>query len=122
MPRAMKLAVVLALMVLMPLRAVAGVTIGFCASGHQDMSVAAHATGHGHEAGEHAHHGHGDDAPSQPVESSCNVCAEHCSNAAFAPAVDAALAAQPVGVESIDLAATHAAAVFPSQLDRPPLA
>lgn len=122
MPRALKLAVVLMLMSLMPLRAVAGVTIGFCASGHKDMAVAAQATGHAHQGGEHAHDGHGEDAPSQPVEPSCNICAEHCSSAAFAPAMDAALATQPVGWEAVDRAASPVAAVFPDRLDRPPLA
>jgi hypothetical protein len=122
MPRALKLAAILVLVALIPLRAVAGLTIGFCASGHQDMAVAALATGHGHDAGQHAHHGHDDDVPSQPVESTCNICAEHCSSAAFAPAMDAALAAQPVRWERIDVAASHPAAVFPDQLDRPPLA
>ena len=122
MLRALKLFAVVVLVALMPLRAVAGVTIGFCASGHKDMAVAAQTTGHAHDAGEHAHHGHGDHAPSQPVESSCNICAEHCSSAAFAPAMDAAFAAQPVGWESIDVAALPAAAVFPHRLDRPPLA
>lgn len=122
MPRALKLAVVLILVGLMPMRAVAGLTIGFCASGHQDMAVAAQATGHGHDAGQHAHHGHGDDVPNPPVESTCNVCAEHCSSAAFAPAMEAALKAQPVRWERIDVAASHPAAVFPDQLDRPPLA
>ena len=121
MPRALKLAVVLMLMALMPLRAVAGVTIGFCASGHEDMA-AAQVTGHAHDAGQQAHHGHGEDGPSQAVDSSCNVCAEHCSSAAFAPAMDAALAAQPVVREGVDAATPGTAVFFPDQLDRPPLA
>ena len=123
MPRALKLAVVLMLMALMPLRAVAGVTIGFCASGHGDSAVAAQGTGHAHDAGERSHHGHGDDTPAQqPVESSCNICAEHCSSAAFAPAMEAVLAAQPVARESIQAATPGTAVFFPDQLDRPPLA
>lgn len=68
MPRALKLFAVGVLVALMPLRAVAGLTIGFCASGHQETAVAYAAHG------EHAHHEHG--APAKPVESSCNICAE----------------------------------------------
>jgi hypothetical protein len=105
-----------------PLRAVAGVTIGFCASGHTDSAVAAQGTGHAHDAEEHSHHGHGDDAPAQPVESSCNICAEHCSSAAFAPAMDAVVAAQPVARESIQAVTPGTAVFVPDQLDRPPLA
>jgi hypothetical protein len=118
----LKLAVVLMLVALMPLRTVAGLTIGFCASGHQDMAVTAQATGHAHDAGEHARHGHGGDAPSQPVKSSCNICTEHCSSAAFAPAMGATFAAPPVARESIDAATPGTAVFFPDQLDRPPLA
>ncbi|MDH4093370.1 MAG: hypothetical protein OEV81_01125 [Betaproteobacteria bacterium] len=121
MSHVLKLAVVLTLMALMPLRAVAGATIGFCPSGHEDMAVAAQATGHAHDAGQHAHHGHGEGAPSQPADSSCNICVEHCSSAAFAPAMDAALAAQPVAGESIDAATPGTAVFFPDRLDRPPL-
>ena len=121
-PRVLKLAVVLTLMALMPLRAIAGVTIGFCASGHQDVAVTAQATGHAHDAEQRAHHGHGEEAPAQPVDSSCNICAEHCSSAAFAPAMDAVLAAQPVARESIQAVTPGRAVFFPDQLDRPPLA
>jgi hypothetical protein len=115
MLRALKLFAVMILVALMPLRAVAGVTIGFCASGHQDRAVSAHA-----DHGEHAQHEHG--APAKPVESSCNVCAEHCSSAAFALSTELALQPQPAALDRATFAERHAPAFFPDHLDRPPLA
>lgn len=120
MPRALKLAAVLVLVALLPLRAVAGVTIGFCASGHQDMAASAHGAGHAHDTGEHAHHG--DDSPVQPVKASCNVCAEHCSSAAFATSADPALEAQPAARDRTLFIVRSAPAFVPDRLDRPPLA
>ena len=118
MPRALKLVAVVILVALLPLRAVAGVTIGFCASGHQDMAVAAHGA---HDAsGAHAHHG--DQPPAQPVEPSCNICAEHCSSAAFAPVADGAVDVRPHGRDRTLFASRDAPAFFPDELDRPPLA
>jgi len=118
MPRALKLAVVLMLMALMPLRAVASVTIGFCATGHHGEAAHASAPAHGGEA--HGHHG--DSPPAKPVESSCNVCAEHCSSAAFAIPVVAVTEPQPTGADHTALAERHFPLHVPSQLDRPPLA
>jgi hypothetical protein len=117
MPRALKLLAVLLLVAVLPLRAVAGVTTGFCASGHKDMA-AAHASGQGYQSDAH----HAVDAPVQPIESFCNICAEHCSSAAFAipaePAVDAW-----VGGQDRTVLAEHGSALHvPDRLDRPPLA
>jgi hypothetical protein len=64
MPHRLKILVVLALVALMPLRALASVTTGFCANGHQEQPVAAHGA-HG-DHGEHAHHG-AEDQPAKPV-------------------------------------------------------
>lgn len=119
MPRALKTLAVMLLIALVPMRAVAGVTIGFCASGHNDVAVAAHAAD-ARDAGAHAQHG--DDPPAQPVEPSCSICAEHCSSAAFAPSTDVALDARPIQHDRIDLGERNAPAYFPDQLDRPPLA
>ncbi|MEX1074687.1 MAG: hypothetical protein WEC13_06115 [Burkholderiales bacterium] len=109
---------VLLLVALVPLRAVAGVTIGFCASGHKGMAVAAQGAYHGHEACAHA----GDKTPTQPLESSCNICAEHCSSAAFAIPAATDVDVRAAGPDRILLAERHAPAFFPDQLDRPPLA
>jgi len=106
---------VLVLVALMPLRAVAGVTAGFCASGHLDMTVTGRAA-----LGERAHQGR--DSPLQPIKSTCNICAEHCSGAAFAPAGDVAVDARPIGQGRAQFAERQALVFFPDQLDRPPLA
>lgn len=119
MRRALKTLAIFLLVALMPVRAMAAVTIGFCPSGHADMAVAAHAE-HGHASGEHAHDT--DTSGSSTSGSSCNICAEHCSSAAFAPCVDAAIAARPGGQERTQLTARSAPAPLPNQLDRPPLA
>lgn len=117
MPRALKLFAVLILMAVLPLRAVAGVTIGFCASGHMDMA-AAHATGHA-DGGE-AHVPHDDAPPAKPA--SCNICAEHCSSAAFAIPAVPVTEAQPAGRDRTAFAALVSPFHIPDQLDRPPLA
>lgn len=113
MSRALKFFAVLVLVAVLPLRAVASVTTGFCASGHKDIA-AAHASGQRYQSDAHA--------PIQPVKATCNICAEHCSSAAFAipaePAVDAW-----VGGQDRTVLAEHGSALHvPDRLDRPPLA
>jgi hypothetical protein len=110
---------VLTLVVLVPLRAVAGATIGFCALGHHDMTVASHG-GHDQGAGRHAHGGR--DHPAQPVKASCNICVEHCSGAAFAPTMGFVVGDLPVAQDRIFLTEHAAPAFFPDHPDRPPLA
>ncbi len=61
MPRMLRTLIVVLLAALLPLRAVAAVTVGYCASGHQDMAVAAHG-GHGQASVIHDHHS-GDEQP-----------------------------------------------------------
>lgn len=120
MPRRLKVLVVLALVALLPLRALASITIGFCASGHQEQPAAAHGA-HG-DHGDHAHDGAGDQH-GKPAAPTCNVCAEHCSNAAFAPDGAArSVEASAVSEASTGVAPRAAPAFVPDQLDRPPLA
>lgn len=113
MPRTGRLLVVLLLAALLPLRAVAAVTIGFCAAGHQDQAVQAHAG--------HAHHD-GDEQPADSSKPSCSNCAAHCSGAAFAPSAVAAVEAARITEIRISLAERVAPAFISDQLDRPPLA
>jgi len=120
MPRALRTLAILLLVALLPLRAMAAVTMGFCAAGHQDMAVAAHGE-HGQGTGSHSHHG-GGDQPAKPTTPSCSICVEHCSSAAFAPSADRAVSASAVAQDPIFLAERVAPAFFPDQLDRPPLA
>lgn len=120
MPYRLKILVVVALVALMPLRALASVTIGFCANGHQEQPVAAHGA-HG-DHGEHAHYG-AEDQPAKPVTPTCNACVEHCSSAAFAPDGAAQVVAAPaVSEASTGVTVQPAPAFVPNQLDRPPLA
>jgi hypothetical protein len=138
MPRASKTLLVLVLAALLPLRAVAGVVIGYCVGGHQEQPVAAqlahgdHA-GHANHAGHGAHAGHddqlasahqGDDGqPAKPATPTCSICAEHCSSAAFAPGGAPQAVAVPAAAEASPSDDVRAApAFFPDQLDRPPLA
>ncbi len=120
MPRALRTLVVLILAFLLPLRAVAAVTIGYCAAGHQDMVVAAHGD-HGQSEGSHARHDVGDQ-PAKPATPSCNICVEHCSGAAFAPSAAQAVASPAVARDRNFLAERVAPAFITDQLDRPPLA
>ena len=120
MRRVLRILVVLALVAALPLRAVAGATVGYCASGHKDMSVEAHAANHGHKATDHGSH----EAPAEksPLGDSCNICAEHCSSAAFAPPSGPAVSMQPRGNDQPFFAVRIAPAFVPDQPDRPPLA
>lgn len=118
MPRALKVLAVLVLVAVLPLRAVASVTIGFCATGHHGEAAHASAPAHGAEA--HGHHG--DAPPAKPVESSCNICAEHCSSATFAIPVVPVTEARPASTDRTALAEHFSPLHVPSQLDRPPLA
>jgi hypothetical protein len=120
MPRALRTVAVLILVALMPIRAVAAVTIGFCAAGQQEAAVPSHAE-HGHDAQVHAHHG-GDQPPAKPATPSCRTCVEHCSGVAFAPSMAQFVDAGPVAQERVYLAERIAPAFVLDQLDRPPLA
>ena len=135
MPRATKTLLVLVLAALLPLRAVAGVVIGYCANGHHEQPAAghvaqgsndAHADGAAHAGHDHQSAGahHADDAqPAKPATQTCSVCAEHCSSAAFAPGGATQVVAAPVATEaSASEDARAAPPFFPDQLDRPPLA
>ena len=120
MSRTLRTIAVLVLVALMPLRAVAAVTIGMCATGHPEAAVPSHAE-HGHDAQVHAHHG-GDQPPAKPATPSCSICVEHCSNAAFAPSFGQPVVLEPVAQHLAFLAERIAPAFILDQLDRPPLA
>lgn len=119
MPRALRTLLLLLLVALMPLRAMAAVTVGFCAMGHGDLNVATHG-GQVH-AGAHEHHG-GDESPAKSSAPSCSSCVEHCSGAAFAPSAEPALSAPAIAQDRTAFAKRAAPAFFTDQLDRPPLA
>jgi len=120
MPRTLKALVVLVLVVLMPLRAMAAVTVGLCAAGHDESAAATHAES-GHGTSVHAHHG-SDNPPDKPGAPSCSACVEHCSGAAFAPSAARAVSAPAVVRDRILFAGRIAPAFSSDPLDRPPLA
>lgn len=138
MPRASKTLLVLVLAALLPLRAVAGVVIGYCANSHHEQPAAGHVAQGSHEAhsgqaahGAHAGHDHHsagaqhavDGQPAKPATQTCSICAEHCSSAAFAPGSASQAVAAPAAAEaSASDDARAAPPFFPDHLDRPPLA
>lgn len=119
MSRTLRTIAVLVLVALMPVRAVAAVTIGLCAAGNPEAAVPSHAE-HGHDAQVRAHGG--DQPPAKPATPSCSICVEHCSGAAFAPSIAQPVDAGPVAQERVFLAERIAPAFILDQLDRPPLA
>lgn len=109
--------VILLLVAMMPIRAVAGVAMAFCATGHQETPAA-----HGaHASGDHAMHSTGD-SPVDPDPQRCSICIEHCSSAAFATAEFRQISALAIEEQLLPRAERSALAFFPDQLDRPPLA
>lgn len=134
MRRITKTLLVLVLAALLPLRAVAGVVIGYCAGGHQAPPAAEHSV-HGaqaphgaHAADDHAteaaaHAATAADEPAKPVSPTCSICAEHCSSAGFAPGASVQSVTAFEAAETSAREYAHAASpFFPDQIDRPPLA
>lgn len=120
MPRGLKLFAVIVLAALLPLRAVAAVTIGICPAGHEDSGAGVYSTGHGHDVSPHAHPT--DDSSGNQDRHSCNVCAEHCSGASVAPTAPVVVSMQFVGADRARSGDHGAPAFITDQLDRPPLA
>ena len=105
MSRKFKYAVLLLLVALMPLRALATVTVGFCAM-HD----------HGAASVDHDHDG----APHGASHDQCDSCVEHCASASVVAAVDLPSAA-PAGSHRIVTPEHFAAGFVPDPLDPPPL-
>src|SRR5438270_10383774 len=99
------------MLALLPLRALATVTVGFCAMHHASAGV--HAD-HGHD---HDGAPHGDDTNHEP----CNACVEHCSSASLLSRVGLSLPAA-AGANRIAAGDRFTAGFVPDQLDPPPLA
>jgi hypothetical protein len=108
----LKTAVVLLMLAFMPLRALAAVTIGFCAMQHHGTAAATGEYGASHEHG--APDGEGN-------HEQCNACVEHCASASVAASPDLPLPAV-AGAQRIAAAERFAAGFILDQLDRPPLA
>jgi hypothetical protein len=112
-PRTIKTIAILLLLAVMPIRALAAVTVGFCAMGQDEAPAQAHAD---HGATQH-------EEPAEPKgEADCSVCVEHCSSVSFAvPApLETLVSVQRSG--RIVLGERFAAGFVPDHLDPPPLA
>jgi hypothetical protein len=115
--RTFKLFAVFAMVLMVPLRAFAAVTLGGCAQDEPQAAQAhehdGHGSAHGHEPAPkpqgHGHH-------------QCNACAEHCASASV---VAQAFAIQPTarpGGERFSFGERFIAGFIPEHLDPPPLA
>jgi len=112
---ALKNAILILMVALVPLRAVAAVTVGFCAmSQHAAVQADAatdHAASHEHDSALHPH-GDGD---------RCDACAEHCASASVVTSSELSLPS-PASAGRVARGEGFAAGFVPDHLDRPPLA
>jgi hypothetical protein len=106
---------------LLPLRAVASVSIGLCAAaqgqavGH-DRHDLSHDGVHEHDA---AHH---DSADAGGVaDHGCSNCAEHCAGVSFVPSPEPKRIAAVPSTDRIIFAARRLPGIVPARFDRPPL-
>jgi hypothetical protein len=112
----LKIFVVFALLALMPLRALAAVTVGLCATG--DGGTAAELVAH--------HHGAANDqaSPENDTKASsfaCSLCTACCTGASFAPDALRAVALAAADLERIPFFGRDPGAPHPDKLERPPL-
>ena len=111
MGRKLKFGVVVLMVALLPLRALATVTVGFCAMHGQASHSMDAAHDHGHDSAQHGESHH----------DQCNACVEHCGSASLvAPPRFPQLAA--AGTDRITSGVRIAAGFVPDHLDPPPLA
>lgn len=109
--------VVLAMLALVPLRALAAVTVGVCATGEGGMASSEMAIHH-HDAASDEASPEGDTTTSSLVCSQCTAC---CTGASFAPDAPRAFALAGVDVERIPFFGRDPGTPHPDELDRPPL-
>lgn len=112
--RTAKLLIVLALVALLPLRALAAVTTGFCAVKHPGAAQAQ--VDHDHAAQPHS------EASDSDRNGDCNACVEHCTGASVLLPTPTATLAGAFGTERAAQPAYFAAGHVPEHLDPPPLA
>jgi hypothetical protein len=111
----LKNAILILMVALVPLRAVAAVTVGFCAMSPAVQANAAtgHAASHEHDS---ALHPHGD-----VNHDRCDACAEHCASASVVTSGELPLPS-PAGAGRVARGEGFAAGFVPDHLDPPPLA
>jgi hypothetical protein len=114
--RKLKLWLVLALLALVPLRALAAVTVGLCPD-HAGSTSGSELM---------AHHGamHDDTSPQGDTSGSpsvCSLCTACCTGASFVPPAPSVLALGHADLERIPFFGRDPATPQPDRLDRPPL-
>ena len=109
----LKFFVLTLMLVLVPLRALASVTTGFCELAH----------GHGSSHAMPGHDAHEPDGgPGSHGSTTCGSCVEHCSSAAFATSFLAQPLVVAAGSERSMPQLRSFAGFIPDPLDPPPLA
>lgn len=110
-----KFLLVLVLLMLLPLRALAAVTVGFCALGDEAGAAQAQNAMHGH-----SQHHEPEPASGDGKGPDCSSCVEHCASMAIAiPAIAGAKLA--AGSRALSGPERSAASFFPDSLDPPPV-
>jgi hypothetical protein len=100
------------LLAIIPLRALATVTIGFCALHHPGAALSEPAHAHHHDGGNHQHGASHD---------TCDSCVEHCASASAVTSADLP-SLPPTGAHWIASHKHFAPGFVPDPLDPPPLA
>lgn len=115
--RRLKFFVVFAMLALVPLRALAAVTVGLCpdhAGGTSGSELMAHQHGAMHD----------DTSPQSDTSGSpsvCSLCTVCCTGASFVPPAPSVLALGHADLERIPFFGRDPATPQPDNLDRPPL-
>jgi hypothetical protein len=118
MGKRIKFLVVLAMLALVPLRAVAALTIGLCAMSDENAATVQVHAGHGHA------HPHAESAAAETQKDSkapCNLCAEHCGSAAFAVPAHPSPLVVTAGSQRAVPRHLLLPRLTPEELDRPPI-
>lgn len=113
-----RLLLVIALLVLVPLRALAATTGGLCAAYAADEAAAGHAA--------HHHGAAGDDTPQQTdgrnaAPSICSLCTACCTGVTFVAEAPSVLVFNAAYGERIPFLERRTVPPHPDALDRPPL-
>lgn len=116
MAKKLKFLLVVAMVALVPLRALAAVTVGICAD-YSDGTSSAELIPHQHGAG-----GHGTSSESDSgTLSVCSLCTACCSGASFVPDARGAMTIAAADLERIPFFGRDPGTPHPAQLERPPL-
>jgi hypothetical protein len=115
--RKLKFLVVFAMLVLVPLRSLAAVTVGLCATGEGGTAAAELVAHHHGAAGDET----SSDGDTRNSSLACSLCTACCTGASFAP--DAPLGVRVAGadLERIPFFGRDPGTPHPDSLERPPL-